>query len=565
MLKLLRRKSSFRRSKDFKKEGDVVSRRRSASSAAGVASASVEAGLGTSSGRSHHHRSGGGSVSQDSIVGPGGQYTQKTRSVSGDKSNKDSQNQLQPPAGGGGDSRFSSWDRRSQASGSGGHRFYSISTNTLGEGGRDSPPQILQYARPPENLTSPNRESTAGLQDSLTLSPSTEKRVAKERSRLLREEERKKSQQRQYQHLQHKQQQQQVPKRGEILNNSGSSGGSGVGGGGVISSLRQSFKKKSRKTSAPAAPSECPPSIHLPLRKLSSSSAGGRYTPTGDLISPSSTTSSRRSGSVSSFKGAANNPQQHRHLLPGRAASPGKPVQVVAPFQQTTQLQQRIPEEDEKMRDPTLVQVASTTNHHLHNNNATVEQTTSMERSATSSVSTSSAQPQPVVRQQRCLPQTPKQASRTGLVPAASSASSSNSANVGRSATKASAVVSPVQHQHSDVTKSSSHHHSSSSSSAPRPAQRLSLRHKVRLQTSVENMQTMIIMGFSRNCLTAAREVYSKTATEFFLSVSSSCDYPFFRYLSLFRICTLSSSCTVSNLILTCAIFLRLFPVTSCR
>jgi hypothetical protein len=55
---------------------------------------------------------------------------------------------------------YSSWDRRSQCSGS--HRYSSYSTYTLGSG-RDSPPEIVQYSRPPENLTSPNRESNSAL------------------------------------------------------------------------------------------------------------------------------------------------------------------------------------------------------------------------------------------------------------------------------------------------------------------------------------------------------------------------------------------------------------------
>jgi len=61
------------------------------------------------------------------------------------------------------DSYFNSLDRRSQCSGS--HRYSSYSTNTLGSG-RESPPEIVQYLRPPENLTSPNRESSSVLQKS---------------------------------------------------------------------------------------------------------------------------------------------------------------------------------------------------------------------------------------------------------------------------------------------------------------------------------------------------------------------------------------------------------------
>ncbi len=454
MLKLLRRKSSFRRSKDFKKGGSGGGSSGEYGSAADARHGGVGGG-GGSRRRSSVGGGGSGSTSgsvdfkrnyshDNSVGGGGGHYRQRN-----------SEHHLQVPSasGGGGDSRFSSWDRRSQSSASGGHRYYSI--NTLGEGpsgvggsGRDSPPQILQYARPPENLTSPNRESSSALPlDSLTHSPSLEKRVAKERKRLEAEQQRNKSA---------------VPKRGD----------------GVISSIRQSFKRKGRKTSEPArlgptSPvSDGPPSIHLPARKLSSASAAGRYTPTGsDLVPvpPSSTSSSRRSGSVSSFKATQSGKPL---LLPGRAASPGKPVQVVAPFQQA---EAKIPEEgeDKTMRDPTLLVTNATSSNNNHNNNS------DMNATATA--------PQPAARQQRCLPQTPKsQSSRAALAAATAAAAAA--------ASKPKSVVSPVQHHaesSSSHRSSSAHHHhhshhssssaagASSTSSAPRPAQRLSLRHKV--------------------------------------------------------------------------------------
>ena len=373
---------------------------------------------------------------QDSITTGAGQYTQR---------NADSVNRnTNGGAGGDPDSRYSSWDRRSQTS-SGGHRYYSISSNTLGGGGGggdprgspipEYPPKILQYARPPENLTSPNRESTTD--HSLTHSPDLEKKVEKERRSLER-----------------RQQQQQgsnkAPKRGDTSSPSAKSS--------VISSLRNSFRtrSRSRKTSAPvpisspASPSDGPPSIHLPTRKLSSASAkehggggpgGGRYTPTS------------RSGSVNSFRGntaswsvAARNTTTTQ-LLPGRAASPGRPVQVVAPF---------IPEEGNpesaEMRDPTLLQQQRLN----HNNNNPVMETAAR---------TSAAAPTAPVRQQRCLPQTPKQASRTGLTSAPGGGSGGS-----RATAKVSAVVPPTQHAAATAP---------SSTAAPRPAQRLSLRHKV--------------------------------------------------------------------------------------
>ena len=364
--------------------------------------------------------------------------------------------------GGGGtdsDSRYSSWDRRSQTS-NGGHRYYSISSNTLGGGGGggdprgspipEDPPKILQYARPPENLTSPNRESTLLPTDhSLTHSPDLEKKVEKERRSLERRQ-----QQQQQQQGSNK-----APKRGDTAASSLSTKSS------VISSLRNSFRNRSsrsRKTSAPlpistpVSPSDGPPSIHLPTRKLSSSSAGGgggggRYTPTS------------RSGSINSFRGnnagswsvAARNTTATttQLLLPGRAASPGRPVQVVAPF---------IPEEGDpesaEMRDPTLLQQQRLSN----NNNHPVMETAARTSAATAA---GAGAPTAPVRQQRCLPQTPKQASRTGLTSAPGGGSGGS-----RATAKVSAVVPPTQHAAATAP---------SSTAAPRPAQRLSLRHKV--------------------------------------------------------------------------------------
>ena len=392
---------------------------------------------------------------QDSITTGAGHYTPR---------NADSVNRNTNGGGGDPDSRYSSWDRRSQTS-NGGHRYYSISSNTLGkEDPRGSPipedpPKILQYARPPENLTSPNRESTLLPTDhSLTHSPDLEKKVEKERRSLERRQ-------------QQQQQLTKVPRRGDTASAAPSAKSS------VISSLRNSFRSRSRKTSAPVplssapvSPSDGPPSIHLPTRKLSSSSAasasaGGRYTPTS------------RSGSVNSFRGnagagwsaAARNSTvaaaTTAQLLPGRAASPGRPVQVVAPF---------IPEEGNpeeagrsaEMRDPTLLQ-----QHRLNTNNNHHPAMEGVQAAARTSVSAVGAAPTAPVRQQRCLPQTPKQASRTGLTSA--SAAAAGTSGGGRAAAKVSAVVSPVQHATA-----------SSSSAAPRPAQRLSLRHKVRERAS---------------------------------------------------------------------------------
>ena len=92
-------------------------------------------------------------------------------------------------------SSVASWDRRSI--GSAGYRYSSISAQlghnknqnqqpeTLPECGREeSPPEILQYARPPENLTSPNRESNGYLQDSLVPSPGLQRKIAEENARL---------------------------------------------------------------------------------------------------------------------------------------------------------------------------------------------------------------------------------------------------------------------------------------------------------------------------------------------------------------------------------------------
>ena len=140
MLKLLR-KRSFRRSKrDFRTESNRRQRRRSSSD-----------------------------------------QLQEASNSSGHYSNKSLDNPSFVPSGqvvsvvGNSDSRFSSLDRRSQNTS---YRYSSVSSSTkglltaAGENRTDSPPEILQYARPPENLTSPVRESNGLLHQSLTPSPS---------------------------------------------------------------------------------------------------------------------------------------------------------------------------------------------------------------------------------------------------------------------------------------------------------------------------------------------------------------------------------------------------------
>lgn len=450
MLKLLRRKS-FRKSKDFKTSSPSAGGNNPGNSASQEVASS-----------SHL------------VLGDQGQYTCKEI-----------------------DSRYNSWDRRSQTSYNP-HRYYSISTNTLG---CESPPEILQYARPPENLTSPVRESNGLLQDSLTPSPGLQKKVAKEARNLLRR-----------------------------------SGGAGDGSvtariyhprtesagepkrRSVISSLRQSFRKKNRKStgdpqqqqqpvvrksSAPAAAA-----VNHSQHSISGGGGGGSY-------------QQRRSGSVSSVK-SQNSGQHHnqvvasgsnRQLLPGRSASPGKPVQVVAPFQQQlpstpetaapAATTGEIPVDDDNsaerdldnlsgftpsskpvpaMRDPATLQQHQQANNNIHNNiNSSKGKNSSNNNNhhhlISSGVMDSSATAMaPPPQHQRRLPQTPKQSS----VLTASGRSSSRDPT-----SRASAVVNPVvmnSHSSSSTSANShSHHHHGHGSSGhpPKPAQRLSLRNKV--------------------------------------------------------------------------------------
>ena len=140
MLKLLRRKS-FRKSKDL----------------------NSESGSRATAGRSGPaYSSGGGQYSVSSV-------RQRRRNSSGLQST----HSLSQP-----ENNYSSLDRSGSGSGSGQQRQsrdnvrtlrsrYSSLSNTNSE---DSPPEILQYARPPENLASPVRESNSYLPESVVTS-----------------------------------------------------------------------------------------------------------------------------------------------------------------------------------------------------------------------------------------------------------------------------------------------------------------------------------------------------------------------------------------------------------
>ena len=419
MLKLLRRKS-FRRSKDFKTDaadGADVSRERTRQEGGG---------------------GGGGRRSSTNSVTTGvGQYTQKRGSTTVVPASASQYSFSQQPAAG--SDKYNSWDRKSQGSG---HRYYSISTNTL-KSAADSPPAILQYARPPENLTSPNRESTGVLQDSLTPSPSLQKKISSEQKR--RESESSKARR--------------------------------ASSGGVLSALRNSFRRKSRK-SIPISQTTSAlhqRQQHYQVVKLPTS-------PSATVQQPhqqSSTTTTRRSGSSNSVRSTSATPsttsttatappnRQQQLLLPGRAASPGKPVQIVAPFQQVVSPIQESSTVGIKMRDPVVVPSTSHETSGPHHRPSHVLPQVSSSSGGSG-------------RQQRHLPQTPKEASKTGLsggrngsgvgaVPITSSSTSSSSRNHSSAANKA--VVSPVVHP---VVPTQQHH-----SVVPRPAQRMSLRNKV--------------------------------------------------------------------------------------
>lgn len=412
MLKLLRRKS-FRKSKDFK----IVN-----------SGSSHSAFSGTSSGKNQRDQSNHHNFQNDNgLAEDGGHY----RSTSNSQYS------------------FNSWDRRSQASGP--YRYSSISTHTVGI---ESPPEILQYARPPENLTSPLRESSGVLQDSLVPSPGLQKKIQEESQQFYDSEVRR--------------------RRGSPTSSSGhrTPAKKSASGGGVISALRQSFRRKStsariqrqqikeqRKTSASQYSSSVPRSIshqHTPVsRKISGDS-------TRSSAFSINTSASKRSGSVVSIKSGqpGGGHSTSRQLLPGRAVDPGRPVVVVPPFQQ------------QLLEHPILPSNGKTSSSHLEkpdssleSNMATAVTPTTRRNHASNDMERSLLTTTPS-RQQRCLPQTPSQPSRTGLTP-----STTTSHSYSRENSKSTAVVTP--------NTVSAPTNGTSATSCPRPAQRHSLRNKV--------------------------------------------------------------------------------------
>ncbi|XP_059087031.1 MAP/microtubule affinity-regulating kinase 3-like isoform X9 [Tigriopus californicus] len=410
MLKLLRRKS-FRKSKDFK----IVN-----------GGSSHSAFSGTSSGKNQRDQSNHHNFQNDNgLAEDGGHY----RSTSNSQYS------------------FNSWDRRSQASGP--YRYSSISTHTVGI---ESPPEILQYARPPENLTSPLRESSGVLQDSLVPSPGLQKKIQEESQQFYESEVSR--------------------RRGSPTSNSvhRTPGKKSASGGGVISALRQSFRRKStsarlqrqqikeqRKTSASQYSSSVPRSVshqHTPVsRKVSGDS-------TRSSAFSINTAASKRSGSVVSIKSGqpGGGHSISRNLLPGRAVDPIRPVVVVPPFQQQL-LEHPILPSNGKISPSPLEKPDSS----VESNMATAVTPTSRRNHASNDMERSLLTTTPS-RQQRCLPQTPSQPSRTGLTPTTSSHSYS------RESSKSTAVVTP----NSVIAPANG----TSSTSCPRPAQRHSLRNK---------------------------------------------------------------------------------------
>eukprot|EP00092_Neocalanus_flemingeri_P014573 GFUD01015722.1.p1 GENE.GFUD01015722.1~~GFUD01015722.1.p1 ORF type:complete len:1272 (-),score=209.43 GFUD01015722.1:245-4060(-) len=127
MLKLLRRKS-FRKSKDLQSENSFTNRNPSGQ-------------CGQYSVRDRRHSA---AQSTHSLLGHQGQERDRQEDYHSldRRNNRDNQNVKTA-------------------------RYSSLS-NTIGD---ESPPEIIQYARPPENLTSPVRESNGYLPESLTASP----------------------------------------------------------------------------------------------------------------------------------------------------------------------------------------------------------------------------------------------------------------------------------------------------------------------------------------------------------------------------------------------------------
>jgi len=127
MLKLLRRKS-FRKSKDLNSENSFTNRNPS------------------------------GQCGQYSVRDRGHSAAQSTHSLSGHQGQERERQE-----------NYHSLDRRNNRDNQNVKTArYSSLSNTIGD---ESPPEIIQYARPPENLTSPVRESNGILHESLTTSP----------------------------------------------------------------------------------------------------------------------------------------------------------------------------------------------------------------------------------------------------------------------------------------------------------------------------------------------------------------------------------------------------------
>jgi len=127
MLKLLRRKS-FRKSKDLNSENSFTNRNPS------------------------------GQCGQYSVRERGHSAAQSTHSLSGHQGQGQERQE-----------NYHSLDRRNNRDNQNVKTArYSSLSNAIGD---ESPPEIIQYARPPENLTSPVRESNGYLPESLTASP----------------------------------------------------------------------------------------------------------------------------------------------------------------------------------------------------------------------------------------------------------------------------------------------------------------------------------------------------------------------------------------------------------
>jgi hypothetical protein len=202
--------------------------------------------------------------------------------------------------------------------------------------GRDSPPEIVQYSRPPENLTSPNRESNSALpqQDIVTQSPQG-KETTRETLQAAFQQERNN-----FNHHQnhHRKSTKRSGSGGDLFQNHSSQkkNSSSNRGNGPLSILRRSFRRSTSKKTA----------YQVSAATASSPKSGSATSPTAATTTTSSTPS--QAGSQERVSRKFSNPYHTSStapspkLLPGRASSPGTLTTVRLQQQQQQQQQQQL-------------------------------------------------------------------------------------------------------------------------------------------------------------------------------------------------------------------------------